>query len=201
MFVRLVLCIFMVLFLSGCGVDTDSSARGGTADTNQTTDDPDDSNTTDPTDPTDPGDDLGDPNEDQSRSDFDTRSAVKDQNACLINTTYNGMADSSFDPTGTVDAENGIIISSLYPYNADVQKTQVTVYYPDLIATLAGSQSTIYADKYRVNFDQSWPANTNKTIYVRTPRGIDSNYYGCMRYTLSLDTASIVGQRVYRVNE
>lgn len=199
MVVRLVLSVFMMLFLAGC-VDTDSSARGSgsTIDDNQTTDDPDDSNTTDPTDP---DDDLGDPNEDQSRSDFDTRSAVKDQSACIINTTYNGMVDSSFDPTGTVDAENGIVISSLYPYNADVQKTQVTVYYPDLIATLAGSQSTIYADKYRVNFDQSWPANTNKTIYVRTPRGIDSNYYGCMRYTLSLDSASMVGQRVYRVNE
>ena len=193
----------MIVFLSGC-IDTDSSVRTSTenpdgSDDNQTTD-PDDCNVTDPTE--DPDEDLGDPNADQSRSDFDTRSAEKDQNACIINDTYkNAMDDSSFDPTGTADDENGITISSLYSYDADIDKTKVVVYYPDLIATPVGTQSSLYEDKYRLSFDQSWPANSEKTIYVRTPRGIESNYYGCMRYTLSVNTSSIVGQRVYRVNE
>lgn len=201
---RYVLYLFLLVSLVGCGVDTDSSLRDTGQDTNisdgddQT--DPTDDNTTDDDDSS--TDDLGDPNEDQSRSDFDTRSAEKDQNACIINGTYkNAKEDSSFDPTGTVDEANGIVISSLLSYNADVDKTKVTVYYPDLIATPMNTQTTLYEDYYRLSFDQSWPANSEKTIYVRIPRGIESNYYGCMRYTLSVNTSSIVGQRVYRVNE
>jgi len=196
-----VLSFFLVFFLLGCGVDTDSSLRDTGQDSNVSDDDQtgSDDNTTDDNNST---DDLGDPNEDQSQSDFDTRSAEKDQNACIINDTFaNAMEDSSFDPTGTIDEENGMTISSLLAYDVDVDKTKVVVYYPDLIATPIGTQSTLYADYYRVSFDQSWPANTNKTIYVRIPRGIESNYYGCMRYTLSVNTSSIVGQRVYRVNE
>lgn len=197
---RIVVLVFMLVFLSGC-VDTDSSSRTtdnptGTDDTNQSTGD---SNTTDPSVP---NEDLGDPNADQPNSDFDTRSAVKDQNACIINATFkNGMEDSSFDPEETVDSDNGMAISSFLAYDGDTAKTMVTVYYPDLIATPVGNQSVITQEYYRVGFDQSWPANTNKTIYVQIPRGIESNYYGCMRYTLSLDGASIVGQRVYRVRE
>lgn len=203
---RLIFCIFITVFLVGCGVETDSSAKTPTEDTttpddNNDTTDPTDENTTDPVVP-DEDEDLGDPNADQANSDFDTRSAEKDQNACILNGTYtNAMEDSSFDPTGAVDSEHGVTISSLLRYDPDIQKTNVVVYYPDLIATPVGTQTTLYEEYYRLNFDQSWPANTNKTIYVRTPKGIDSNYFGCMRYTLSVDSASIVGQRVYRVNE
>lgn len=194
---RFVFFCFMVVFLTGCGVSSDSSS--GTPSDQTNTDDSNgstgDSNTTDPV------DDLGDPTSDQAYSDFDTRSAVLDPNACIINDIFkNAMEDSSFDPTGTVDEGNGFTISSLLPYDADTQKTIVTIYYPDLGSNLAGSQTTIYKDYYRVSFDQSWPINSQKTIYVRIPRGIESNYYGCMRYTLSLDASSVVEQRVYRVN-
>ncbi|MDY0122335.1 MAG: hypothetical protein RBR54_10380 [Sulfurimonas sp.] len=200
---RIVLLVFMLVFMSGC-VDTDSSSRTteNPDDTNQSVDDSNTTDPTDPTDPIDPGEDLGDPNADQANSDFDTRSAEKDQNACIVNATFkNGMQDSSFDPEETADTEHGMAISSFLQWDGDTDKTMVTVYYPDLIATPVGNQIIITQEYYRVGFDQSWPANTNKTIYVQIPRGIESNYYGCMRYTLSLNAASIVGQRVYRVRE
>lgn len=191
---RFLLSLLIVSFILGCGVDTDSSDGYLAQDTNTSGDQTDftDDNTT--------NDDLGDSNEDQSKSDFDTRSAIKDQNACILNDA-NAMEDSSFDPTGTVDEENGMVVSSLLRYDADVEKTKVVVYYPDLTVTPVGTQITLYGDYYRLSFDQAWPTNDQNTIYVRIPRGIESNYYGCMRYILSVNNASIEGQRVYRVNE
>ena len=198
---KLLLLVFITVLFLGCGVNTDSSF-GTPTDTGNTDDNTTDStggNDTNTTDDT--GDDLGDPNEDQINSDFDTRDAIKDQEACMFNSIYNGMTDSSFDPEETYDSENGIAVSSFFAYDPNQEKTEVVVYYPDLETTLSGTQIVITEAKYRVGFDASWPINPNKTIYVRTPRYIDSNYYGCIRYTLSTDKSSIVAQRVYRIRE
>ncbi len=128
--------------------------------------------------------------------------AIKDQNACIINSTYeNIMLDSSFDPEETLDDENGIAISSFLAYDPNSAKTEVAVYYPDLESTPSGNQIVITESMYRVGYDTKWASNTEKTIYVRTPRYLESNYYGCYRYTLSLDKASVVAQKVYRLRE
>jgi len=204
--VRLVVCAFIALLLTGCGVDTDSSSRSVTEDTNSTdnnqTVDPDDGNATDPTE--DPEEDLGEPNEDQPRSDFDTRDAIEDPDACRINGTFkNAMEDSSFDPTGTVDELNGINIASSYRYNADIAKTVIVIYYPDLANQNAktGTQVNLREDNYRISYDMSWGGNEIKNIYIRTPRDVDSKYYGCVRYTLAASAGAVVKQRVYRVND
>ena len=109
------------------------------------------------------------------------------------------MDDSSFDPEESLDENNGISISSFLPYSSDGQQTIVTVYYPGISSVPSGNFISVSESRYRIGFDQSWPSSENKVIYVQTPKGIDSNYYGCTRYTLSLDKSSIVAQRVYRV--
>ena len=199
---KFVVVVLITVFFLGCGVETDSSVGDSTTTSGSGTDDGNstDDNTTDSTDDT--SEDLGDPTADQINSDFDTRDAIKDQSACIINDTYkNGIDDSSFDPEETLDSENGISISSFLAYSTDDKKTRVTVYYPDIGTTLTDNQIVITESYYRVGFDQSWPTAANKTIYVQTPKGIDSNYYGCIRYTLSLVKSSIVAQRVYRIRE
>jgi hypothetical protein len=198
---RVLLFVLTIFLLSGCGVHTDSSdgiasAPSSNIDDGTDSNDTDDTNTTDDDGDTDDGSSSGD----QLNSDFDITDAIEDPNACIINGTYkNGMDDSSFDPEETFDSENGIAISSFLAYDASYAKTQVTVYYPDLGTTPSGNQIVITESKYRVGFDQKWPTSSNKTIYVRTPRYLDSNYYGCYRYTLSLDKSSIVAQKVYRI--
>jgi hypothetical protein len=214
--------IMIALFIVGCGVESassdsqkssqyddgtgdDGTTDGGSTDGDGTTDGGTDDGTTDDgtTDDgtTDDGTTDGTTGG-QLNSDFDMEDAIEDPNACIINGTFkNGMDDSSFDPEETLDSDNGIAVSSFLAYDPDAQKTLVTIYYPDLSSTPVGNQIVITETKYRVGFDQAWPTNSNKTIYVRTPRYLDSNYYGCYRYTLSLDKASMVAQKVYRFRD
>lgn len=185
----------VIVFFVGCGVLTDSSNNtyvgpgGGDGNGNDT-----DSNTsTDTNTSTDDGH-IGD-------SIFDTSDATYDKQACLIDSTYVVMTDSSFDPLSTNDEENGIEISSRYDYNADVEETQVSIFYPELTQNKVGQSVIVYADNvdtYRFGFDQSWVGNENKTVYVMTPKGF-TRYYGCYRYELSsLNGTEITSTKVYR---
>jgi hypothetical protein len=201
----LVSLFFVSVVLAGC-VDTDSSSRTSGDGTDTTI--PDDTNTTNPddTNTTDGDDDVNyddlDPNEDQPNSDYDTRGAILDPDACRITDVYkNTLLHSSFEPLRESDVDNGVTIGSEFPYNADITLTRVALFYPDIISTLAGSSSMIRENNYIFSFDQNWPANTNKTVYIRTPKVAANNgYFGCFRYVLNSTTASeIEFTKVYRL--
>jgi hypothetical protein len=199
-------CVFGML-VGGCGVNTDSSARNSTdvADSDGTnTTDPDDTNTTDPddTNTTDPNYDDIEPNEDQPNSDYDTRGAVLDPNACMITDTFkNTLLHSSFEPVRESDTTNGVSIGSEFPYNADITLTRVALFYPDIVSSLAGNSATIRENGYIFTYDLNWPANTNKTVYIRTPKVAANNgYFGCYRYVLdSVRASEIEFTKVYRL--
>ncbi len=194
----LLVVLSFVLVISGCGVATSSSVSSETSsdvnltiDENLTVEDNatiEDNVTVTP------------PNEDQVNSVFDTSGAEQDQNACIVDSVFNFLKDTSFDPLSSADLVNAIEISSKYDYNSDVELTEAVIFYPNLTQSVLSRSVTVYADGYRFGFDESWVANGQRTIYVRTPK-IGSLYYGCYRYLLnSIDATLITPTKVYRVN-
>jgi hypothetical protein len=174
-------------------------------DTNTTL--PDDTNTTDSDDAntTDGDDDVNyddlEPNEDQINSDYDTRGAVLDPNACRTTDVYvNSLRDSGFDPDRATDDENGMEIGSGF-LNETFELSQVALFYPDLFVGIFDRTSTIRGDGYTLTYDQNWVNSEEKTVYVRTPRvETTAGYFGCYKYVLdSADSSEIEQVKVYRL--
>ena len=205
----LLISLSLAYFVSACGVNTSSSVSTDERVSGEDTTGVDDGDVVVPPIVDDETNTSVDddvvvvlpPNEDQEISIFDTSGAVKDQSACIINSTFNFIKDSSFDPLSTSDELNAVEISSKYDYNSDIALTEVAMFYPNLTKSILSKNVTVYETDYRFGFDEAWVANTQRTIYVRTPK-IASLYYGCYRYTLdSTDAGSITATKVYRVNE
>lgn len=201
--------IFSLLFVGfmfvGC-VDTDSSSRTSTVDTDNNTSVGDDTNTTTGDDNnTSDGDDNYDdiePNADQENSDYDTRGAILDPNACRITDIYSEtLLHSSFAPGRESDVENGIEIGSRYPHSTNIELTRVALFYPRLIQSPIERSVSISKPTYVLSFDQSWVGNAEKRVYVRTPKVAENNgYFGCFRYDLnSVTAAEIEAVKVYRL--
>jgi hypothetical protein len=203
---KLLVLIFLTVLLCSCGVDT-SSNSASTTDTGSGVDigldliDPNpiypDTNTTDNNSTT---DDNNTTPGTVTDSIFDTNGAILDAFACMVGTyTPNVIADTSFDPIGVVDEEYGVAINSKYPYNNDIAKTEVKLYYSTLKPQRTMKMINIYEDNFRVSVDTAWSTNDDTVIYVKTP--LDSNdLYGCYRYELNgIDANSTVtGTKVYR---
>ena len=169
---------------------------------------PDDNGTIPPDDNgTIPPDDNGTIIPGDINSSFDTVDAVEDQFACIIGDindgyTNNTLTDNSNDYTGASDEEDGVGITSQYSYNADITKSEVTLFYYDLKPVRSRDVVSIFEDNYIVSIDNAWADNDEPVIYVKTPKDYN-DLYGCYRYELSsLDND---GQyditKVYRVNE
>ena len=166
--------------------------------------------TTDPDPDPDPDPDLDpsqDPSQDPGYSDsqivgniFDTKGAILDELACLIGEyTNNIISDTSIDPVGAMDQEDGIGINSQFTYNDVLAKTEVKLYYSDLKPQRTLDSVNIYEDDYRITVDTGWATNDDTVIYVKTPLNKD-DLYGCYRFELEgIDKDSkIVATKVYR---
>lgn len=225
MMFKLFVFIGLIVSISGCGVDTSSATvetvvnvessdnttvipdaidpnpvytdelNTTTDDTNTTT--TDDTNTTV----------VVPVNVDQNNSIFDTSAAVKDQFACTIGDnnagyTNNTIKDSSNDFLSTSDLEYGVSVTSNYPYNADITKTEVILYYYDLKPVRTMVVKSIFEDNYSISIDTAWANNEEPFVYVRTPKDSD-DLYGCYRYDIgSIDNdGNYTVTKVYRVNE
>lgn len=207
---KVLVLIFVTVLFFGCGVETNSSGNitdsdssitdDGTGtddgtDTGTDTEDTDDSNTTDSTDGT------GDTTvviDDATDAGFNKTDAELDSNACTINTIYQAILDSSFDPNAAADAANGLTLMSQYPYSVDLEATNVALFYPDLIISKQDSNLHIYEDSYQFSFDKAWETNANARVYIRTPKDI-YGAYSCYRYELdSVSGGSITKTKVYR---
>lgn len=214
--------MLVTLFVTGCGVESESSAdikeessinstntdTGSTdntdstgtgddqtdtgVDTNTTETPATDTNTTDGT-TTNPGTDANT----TVVSIFDTVDATLDAKACGA-TGYVAIVDSSFDPEGYVQEQHGIEISSSYPMGFNPALTEVKLFHPGLEHEKLGVTSNVFGVQYYFSYDHAWVNNSNTTIYIRTP--LDSNgKYGCYRYEITSTVGSdITATKVYR---
>ena len=167
-------------------------------DLNPITSDPDTDPDTDP----DPQPDDGYSDGQIAGSIFDTKGAILDDLACLLGEyTNNIISDTSYDPVGAMDQEDGIGINSKYTYNDILTKTEVKLYYSDLKPQRTLETVNIYENNYRITVDTGWATNDDTVVYVKTPLN-DDNLYGCYRYELEdIDKDStIVTTKVYRNN-
>ncbi len=192
---RVLLFAFVTFFMFGCQVATDSSDSESTdissGDTNIST-----------------GTDINDTNSTNgsgtvvvggsSTSGFSKIGAEQDSNACIINTTFKVIDDSSFDPLSAADVDNGLEIASQYDYSVDLEATKVVLFYPSITTALLDKKVHIYEEYYRLSFDRAWASSSIANVYVRTPKDING-IYGCYRYELgSLSGDSITKTKVYR---
>lgn len=131
-------------------------------------------------------------------SGFSKKDAKFDANACILNTTFKVIEDSSLGANATADAKNGLTILSQYPFSSDIPSTQVALFYPPLKVGLLNKKVYIYEDNYRLGFDKAWYSNTLGNVYIRTPK--DTNgAYSCYRYELnSVSGNAITKTKVYR---
>ena len=190
--------LFLMIFLVGCGVDTDSSAHSTKSSSSDS-----DSNTSD-SNGTDNGSDDNDDgiSVDTSSNTLDKTDAEFDANACILNDTYQAISDSSFDPVAQADIENGVELSSTLPYSLDNLEdgALVVLYYPDLVKERKGQFVNVYVgDDYRFSFDNAWLLNDDKTVYVKTPAASAAGKPSCYRFELSSsDATGISSVKVYR---
>lgn len=139
------------------------------------------------------------------QSDFNTTDAVWDENACKESDIYKKIEHTSWSAPGvfTTDSANGISIQSKVSANEHdlLNSTLVELYYPTLDQNRTYSQTVVFSSSYNFAFDQAWTTNTNKYIYIKTPKD-NNNKSNCYRYRLSSTIAeNILPVKVYRYTD
>jgi len=144
-------------------------------------------------------------NDSITRTTFNTINAIHDENGC-INDGYNKLSNFNYPWPGieadtSTDINNGISLKALGVYQEGVEKYEVTIFYPDLENATSGNKSTKIEENYSFGYDKSWLENSDKTIYVMTPKDEDG-LYSCYRYQLSFTNDSeVVSTKVFRYSE
>lgn len=224
---KFLVSFFILLSFVSCGVDTSSSSQTANVEESTETDDltlpplvelnpiadvnetvPDDGTidtgdgTTDPGDVVNPGDGGN-----QADSVFSVENAIYDKFACFLGDVNDGytnniIKDGSYDYLGEIDEEDGLGITSRYAFNSDESKTEVALFYYDLLVARAMNVTSISEDTYTLSVDTAWASNERKILYVRTPVDRDG-LFGCYRYDLSdIDIdKNVQAIKVYRLNE
>ena len=211
----LLAALSLIALLSGCGTSADSdatrsssnnyslgssgsgSSSWGNQDTNQGAQDSDNGGSSSNNQNT-GGTNQGADNNDSGFV-FDDSQAIYDAKACGAFDDYSALIDSSLDPEGREDSQNGIMIYSTYRFSFVPSETQVILFYPHLNATKKGKPYvSLYTSNYTIAFDKGWVDNDNKRVYIQTPK-IGDQKSECYRYTLNdANTENIVATKVYR---
>jgi len=136
-----------------------------------------------------------------TQSIFDKTDAILDERACLATDGYKIIMDSSLTPDRVSDDENGVSIKSEYEQNVSVEQTEVTLYYTDIEAPKTFNYIIKYEDNFSFSVDEAILEQSNKTIYVRTPKD-ENDLYGCYRAELNTTVASdITLVKVFRYSD
>ena len=122
-------------------------------------------------------------------SDFNTVDALYDENACKKSATYMTLESSSFSPAAQTDPINVLSIKSNYPYNATVEKTKVTLFYPELTEVEEEGTLVIIRANYYFNVNKAWVNNSNNRVYVKTARE-PNGLYSCYRFDINSEKAT-----------
>ena len=188
----------MLVFNSGCGVNSDSSSRTSTStmDPDSNTTDPD-SNTTDPdSNTTDPDSNTTDPDSNTTEPDPVTES-IYDEYACG-HVDYKAIVDNSLYPAATTSAVFGLTLTSYYPKSFVASGSEVILFHPLVFDGPLDNLADVLVitDQYSFSFDRNWIGNGNSTIYIMSPKDYDDNFE-CYRYELnSTNTSDIKNQMV-----
>lgn len=209
---KVIFISFMILFFTGCGVETSSSAwksvsNGDNNDNNSTTDPNDNNDTVDPGDNGDPG------SGGNTDSIFDTVNAIYDANACNPE-TYRVASDASYggDNSGENGASPYVIVGQgleirsehLEPDITNNDKTWVMLFYksfPDPSQfNVQGSTSYKMDGVFFLTYDIAWSDESipgiDSTVYVQSMQDIKPD---CYRLKLnSVSGSQIDVQKVYR---
>ncbi|MCW8837400.1 MAG: hypothetical protein OQK11_01735, partial [Thiovulaceae bacterium] len=134
---------------------------------------------------------------------FNTTNAELDEGACTTDNGYNYKVSYGFEaPTSMAeDLINGIAIKTRLELGESVDDAKVTMYYPSLQNTETADMVVVFEEDYYFTFDEAWLDNSNKTIYIMTPKD-DRGLYNCYRYELDSSSASnISATKVFRYTE
>lgn len=136
-----------------------------------------------------------------TQSIFDTTDALLDEQACSQTNDYNMLSHSALQVEKSEDRTNGIAIASEYPKGKTLDDSQVQIFYPMLESTLTSESVIVFQDHYYFVFDKSWIKNSNRTVYIRTPKD-ENDLYSCYRFELNFSTStSVNGTKVFRYSD
>lgn len=193
--------VCLLLFLTACGVSTDSSKNSSTqggstiVDVNSSVDI---NSSVDTNSSTDINSSTGDIN-----SLFDETDALYDSDACGTS-AFNKfpITDNSRTGTEAFDSDNGISIKSYYRETGVDADSSVILFYNALPSgtTLLGSTTTYYGDNgtFYVSYDLIWMSVESNRVYVQLPQGSDEKPT-CLKLVLDKEIGtSIEAQKVYR---
>jgi len=132
---------------------------------------------------------------------FNTTNAILDEKACNSQSIFNEITTYSFMPDPSADDFNGMSIKSTYPFGEGLDETKVTIYYPSLQNDQTKNKVVLFEDDYYFAYDIAWVNNTNKTVYVKTPKD-ERGLYSCYRYELNSTSAGdITSTKVFSYSE
>lgn len=119
--------------------------------------------------------------------------SVYDSKACGAE-DYKAIVDNSLYPAATFSSEYGMGITSYYPKSiSGASKSEVILFHPLNLENELDNLSDILVitSDYSFSYDRVWLENSNKTIYIMSPKDDDDNFE-CYRYELnSTDTGDI----------
>ena len=147
--------------------------------------------------------DLDITGESLTQSIFNQENAIYDENACISRDAYNELVNQAFYIGLVTDTLNGISIKSNYDFDADFEKSEVTIYYPSISQTLSDDTIIVFEEdiNYYFTFDAAWVDNVEKTIYIKTPKDTQG-LFNCYRYELnSIQYSDITKTKVFSYSE
>ena len=101
----------------------------------------------------------------------------------------------------TEDTNNLISIKSEYTLGNSSEDSEVKLFYPTIGEIQKDERVIVFQDSYYFAFDKAWINNSQKTVYVMTPKE-ESGRFSCYRYELNfLISDNITGTKVFRYTE
>jgi len=137
-----------------------------------------------------------------TQSIFDTKDAILDEQACQATNGYNLLQSSNFTIEKSIDATNGIGIMSEFDRGDSFDDSLVQIFYPNLdVIKIENDDIVVFQENYYFSFNRAYNQNTNKTVYVMTPKNEDGTF-SCYRFELNFSVATNVqGTKVFKYSD
>ena len=120
-----------------------------------------------------------------TKSMFSKTDAIYDTSACVITSENNNtIKDSNGSISRVDDTVNGISLDSSYSSGLTDEENEVKIFYSNLDKARTYNSTVIDKNNYYFSFDDTWLTNSPNTIYIQTPKEVDS-LYRCYRVKLN----------------
>ena len=127
--------------------------------------------------------------------------SIYDAKACG-HVDYKAIVDNSLYPAATFSSEYGMGVTSYYPKSiSGASKSEVILFHPLNLENELDNLSDILviASNYSFSYDRVWLQNSNKTIYIMSPKDDDDNFE-CYRYELNSTNTSDIRDNMVLVH-